>query len=291
MSARQPHELLEAAHGAAGTIAQLVPVRPSIIGGETVHTSNARELHAFLESGQEFRHWIKDRISQYDFAENHDYATSEKIIRGGRAVDYHITLGMAKELAMVERTAKGKEARQYYIECERLATAAIASKPAELSRMDLIELAMAAERERLAADAKVQQLEHQVAEQAPAVEGFNLIADASGSLCFRDAAANLKMRQCDLMDYLVSKKWIYERVGSEGYKAYGDRLQALDLRYNSFPYESKTTGEPKTRRQVRITNRGLTKLAAMIAQDAVAKRLAAGAGQNQQRLALPEDDG
>lgn len=168
---------------------------------------------------------------------------------------------------------------------------AATAKPAELSRMDLIEMAMAAERERIAADAKVQELEHQVAEQAPAVEGFNLLADASGSLCFRDAAANLKMRQCDLMDYLVSKKWIYERVGSEGYKAYGDRLQTLDLRYNSFPYESKTTGEPKTRRQVRITNKGLTKLAAMIAQDAVAKRLAAGAGQNQQRLPLPEDDG
>ncbi|NHZ40091.1 phage regulatory protein/antirepressor Ant [Massilia aquatica] len=140
------------------------------------------------------------------------------------------------------------------------------------------------------AEGKVHQLKHQVADQAPAVAGFNLIADASGSMCFRDAAANLKMRQCDLMDYLVSKKWIYERIGSEGYKAYGDRLQALDLRYNSFPYESKTTGEPKTRRQVRITNKGLTKLAAMITQDAVTKRMAAAPGQHQQHLPLPGDD-
>ena len=94
-----------------------------------------------------------------------------------------------------------------------------------------------------------------------------------------------------LADYLISKGWIYERVGAEGYKAYRDRLQALDLKYNVFGYDSKTTGERKARQQVRITHKGLTKLAAMIASDAVTKRMAAAAGQNQQRLPLPEDDG
>lgn len=76
-----------------------------------------------------------------------------------------------------------------------------------------------------AAEGKVQQLEHKVADQAPAVAGFDLLANADGSMCIRDAAAALKMRQCDLTDYLISKKWVYEREGSEGYKAYCERLQ------------------------------------------------------------------
>lgn len=133
---------------------------------------------------------------------------------------------------------------------------------------------------------KAAQLEHQVADQAPAVAGLKLIADASGSMCFRDAAATLNMRQCDLMDYLVSKKWVYEREGAVGYKAYRNRLQALDLRYNTFPYESKTTGEPKARRQVRITNKGLAALAKMIAAEAAKRKLAASTPQHQQRLGL-----
>ena len=130
---------------------------------------------------------------------------------------------------------------------------------------------------------KAAQLEHQVADQAPAVAGLKLIADASGSMCFRDAAATLNMRQCDLMDYLVSKKWGYEREGAVGYKAYRNRLQALDLRYNTFPYESKTTGEPKARRQVRITNKGLAALAKMIAAEAAERKLAAATPQQQQQ--------
>lgn len=161
-----------------------------------------------------------------------------------------------------------------------------AAKPAELSRMDLIEMAMAAERERLAADAKVQQLEHQVAAQAPAVAGLKLIADASGSMCFRDAAATLNMPQHALTDYLVSKGWIYERAGAEGFKAYCARLQALDLRYNTFGYESKTTGERKARQQVRITNKGLTRLAEMIAAEAAERKLTAATPQHQHRLGL-----
>jgi phage anti-repressor protein/phage antirepressor YoqD-like protein len=291
VSARQPHELLLAAvQQPDSEVSRLVPVRISIIGGETIATSNARDLHAFLGSKQHFADWIAARIKQYDFVDGHDFTVQKVMIGRATQFEYDITLNMAKELAMVERTPRGKEARQYYIECERRAHAAPA-RPAELSRMDLIEMAMAAERERIAADAKVQQLEHQAAEQAPAAAGFNLLAGADGSMCIRDAAAALKMRPCDLTDYLVQKEWIYQRTGAEDYKAFGKRLQALDLKYNVFGYTSKTTGDRKARQQIRITNKGLTKLAAMVAQDAVAKRLAAGAAQHQQRLSLPDDSG
>lgn len=88
------------------------------------NTVNARDLHAFLESGQQFADWIKNRIDQYDFAQDIDFTIFHNSMKnpGGRPViEYHISIGMAKELSMVERNEKGKQARQYFIECERRA--------------------------------------------------------------------------------------------------------------------------------------------------------------------------
>ena len=87
---------------------------------------NARDLHAFLESKQEFATWIKFRIQQYDFVENEDYVRLTNLSSEGRGgqnkVEYALTLNMAKELSMVEGNAKGKEARRYFIACEEAAT-------------------------------------------------------------------------------------------------------------------------------------------------------------------------
>ena len=102
---------------------QLIPLHSQTIDGNAVETVNARELHAFLEVQTRFNDWIKNRIEQYDFVENQDFTTvSKNLENGGRSIEYHITLDMAKELAMVERTEKGKQARQYFIECEKKLT-------------------------------------------------------------------------------------------------------------------------------------------------------------------------
>lgn len=88
-----------------------------------VQTVNARDLHRYLEVGKMFAHWIKDRIKQYGFVEGADYvvfAETGKNLQGGRpATEYHVSLDMAKELAMVERNERGRQARRYFIECER----------------------------------------------------------------------------------------------------------------------------------------------------------------------------
>ena len=86
-----------------------------------IKTVNARDLHAFLESKQDFSTWIKARVDQYGFVENEDFTVHKFVDRRGNVVDYHITLDMAKELSMVERTAKGKMARRYFIKCEKVA--------------------------------------------------------------------------------------------------------------------------------------------------------------------------
>lgn len=104
---------------------QLIPVFTGQINSQSVQLSNARLLHTFLESKQDFSTWIKSRIKQYEFVENQDYLIHkfmEQLPSGAKQViDYHITLDMAKELSMVERNAKGKQARQYFIDCEKQA--------------------------------------------------------------------------------------------------------------------------------------------------------------------------
>jgi len=104
----------------------LIPITKRHIGAAHVPTVNARELHAFLEVGKDFSTWLKDRIEQYGFIVGCDFVEVFPAFGGnskaGRpAKEYALTFGMAKELSMVERNAKGKQARQYFIECERQA--------------------------------------------------------------------------------------------------------------------------------------------------------------------------
>lgn len=95
---------------------------------------SARELHEFLEIGKVFGAWINDMIG-YGFEENVDYTTYWSDSKNGNAVEYLgspqkmsakgytkeyiITIDMAKELSMIQRTEKGKQARLYFIECEK----------------------------------------------------------------------------------------------------------------------------------------------------------------------------
>lgn len=102
----------------------LIPVNQSQVGDDLVQTVNARELHEFLGVGKVFAAWIQDRIQQYEFVEGVDYVVTVSktgIRKNVTQKDYFITLDMAKELSMVERNAKGKQARQYFIQCERVA--------------------------------------------------------------------------------------------------------------------------------------------------------------------------
>lgn len=117
---------------------QLIPVTDRLIGNRQIPTVNARELHEFLQNKTRFNDWIKNRINEYEFKENVDFVGfTENLVKpqnqenkGGRPTkEYFVTLNMAKELAMVERTDKGREARQYFIACEQKLLALQATKP------------------------------------------------------------------------------------------------------------------------------------------------------------------
>ena len=111
---------------------QLIPLHSQTINGNAIETVSARELHTFLEVNTKFADWIKNRINEYDFVENQDFLTFTKnLVNGGRSIEYYITLDMAKELSMVERNDKGKQARRYFIECEKKLKEQTAPQPAQ----------------------------------------------------------------------------------------------------------------------------------------------------------------
>lgn len=83
-------------------------------------TLSARELHKFLGVTERFGNWF-ERMNQYEFQESIDYL-GRKVFNTQahqELQDYEITLDMAKEIAMIQRSDKGKEVRQYFLELER----------------------------------------------------------------------------------------------------------------------------------------------------------------------------
>lgn len=118
---------------------QLIPVSVGSISNETELLCNARDLHAFLGVGKRFASWITERIAKYGFIENQDViiiSLDREIGYGRGKRGYPLTLDTAKELAMVERNAKAREVRRYFIECEKQLT--IQSRKASYSTSEPI---------------------------------------------------------------------------------------------------------------------------------------------------------
>lgn len=160
-------------------------ITPQIINANAIQTVNARELHEFLGVGRDFTNWIKARIDKYDFVEGVDYLLAkigEQLSSGTKyKSDYHISINMAKELSMVENNEKGKEARRYFIECEKKSKLSIPNfnNPAEAARAWALEY-----------EAK-QQVLQQLEAAAPKVEYVDNFVDRNGLRKLTDVAKEL----------------------------------------------------------------------------------------------------
>lgn len=88
-----------------------------------VPTVSARQLHEGLEINTRFNDWYK-RMCEYGFTENVDYQaiTQKRVTAQGNEttfMDYKISIDMAKQICMIQRTEKGKQYRQYFIDLEK----------------------------------------------------------------------------------------------------------------------------------------------------------------------------
>ncbi|EAK4033567.1 phage antirepressor Ant [Campylobacter jejuni] len=96
----------------------LIPITNQTIGAE-INSVNAREIYKYIKITSNFAEWINRRISHYNFIENQDYIIEIVYTKGRPRKEYYVTLDMAKELCMVENNEKGRQARRYFIECEK----------------------------------------------------------------------------------------------------------------------------------------------------------------------------
>jgi anti-repressor protein len=237
---------------------ELITLTTAQIGGEKTNSVNARELHAFLEIGTAFKDWIARRITEYQFKDGQDFCSflSETPNGGRPAKEYAITLDMAKELSMVERNAKGKEARQYFIECEKRVKSGEGARidvrdPSQLTSIaiQLIEVN--------------KELEDKLEAMTPQVEAYERLAQADGSLCITDAAKSLQIRPKDLFAYLSARSWIYKRPGCGHWLGYQTKT-TQGLLEHKVETVLLASGDERIREQVRVTPKGLSKLARLI---------------------------
>lgn len=117
----------------------LVPVYVTSTGDHVVYGS---DLHKVLEVKSKFADWIKLRFADVEAVKDADYTVFSKILEKGRPQkDFIIKLDTAKEMAMLERNAKGKSVRRYFIDIEKRYKQELPSNDTERLDQHIITLA------------------------------------------------------------------------------------------------------------------------------------------------------
>lgn len=166
-------------------------------------TVSARDLHTALEVETRFRDWFP-RMCEYGFENGRDFnlLKIERVqFEGSRQVtrtvdDAEITLEMAKEICMLQRSEKGKQARQYFIQLEKDWN----SPEKVMSRALQI------------ANQQLKSLKAKIAEDAPAVHFANAITGCDTNILIRDMAKLLKQNGVD-----TGGVRFYETLRNDGY--------------------------------------------------------------------------
>lgn len=173
---------------------------------------SARDLHKFLEITERFSSWF-ERMLQYGFVENIDYQGCEffNALANQTLTDYAITFDCAKEISMIQRSKKGKEAREYFIECEkqlRSGKFALPTTYKEALQSLLIEVEA---KERLQAQNELQAKE--LEKQAPKVAYYDEVLTSQSTYNANQIAKELGMSAVTLNKKLHKLKVQYKQGG------------------------------------------------------------------------------
>ncbi|MDK4247809.1 antA/AntB antirepressor family protein [Corynebacterium accolens] len=219
-------------------MSELIPIQDND-GAQAVM---GRDLHTFLEVSTRYNDWIARLIEKYGFIAGQDfYSKMSKTPNGGRPSENHVlTLDMAKEISMVQNNTKGRQARRYFIECERRA-----KEPAELSPEEIMARAIKV------ADHTIKELEAKTADQALALEAAkpkveyydHCVSIESDVMTVKDWGAHFGLTEPQARQKLLDAKMIYRKtqtrewssrkgdvVDRNEYRAYAAYRNLFDIR-------------------------------------------------------------
>ncbi|MBX4336419.1 antA/AntB antirepressor family protein [Bartonella raoultii] len=234
----------------------LIKISEQAIGQEIVQTVSARELHAFLEVKRDFSNWIKDRINKYDFKEERDYIlTLAKIGERQNVVlkEYHLTLSVAKELSMVENNKKGREARLYFIECEKRAKQVATP---QINLANALENPLTIKQLLLESINQLEDLRNEVSTLKPKAEALDGLKRSDGLFGLIEAAKMLEVRPKDLTNYLRKHDWVYRRSPGGPLLPYQDKIKKQLMDCPAITIQ-RPDGTEKVLPSTKITSRGL----------------------------------
>ena len=164
----------------------------------------ARDLHDFLEVKTAFKDWFP-RMCEYGFSEGTDFCSFLSESSGGRpAQDAQLTIEMAKEICMLQRNERGKQARQYFIQLEK--------------DWNSPEKVMA--RALQIADKKIKRLETQIEEDRPRVLFAGAVETSKSSILIGELAKILKQNGVKigpirLFEWMRQNGYLIRRNGSD----------------------------------------------------------------------------
>lgn len=177
-------------------------------------TVSGRELWEALEVKTDYPHWF-DRMTEYGFSEGKDYQTFLSDRVDGKAgkprTDHQLTIPMAKELCMLQRTDKGKQMRQYFIAVEEQwnSPEAIMARALQLSNVKMKQL-----------ETTVSDLQKQMEQDKPKVLFADSVTASSSSILIGELAKLIKQNGVDigqrrLFEWMRVNGYLIKRKGSE----------------------------------------------------------------------------
>lgn len=213
---------------------------------------SGRMLHEFLAVKSRYNDWFNNML-RYDFAENVDYkAITKKLVtaQGNETIytDHILKLDMAKELCMLARNEKGKQARRYFIEVEK-----DWNSPEKVMARALV-----------MANKTIDDLKIENAKQKKQIEEFAPIKEYVDTvLTSRDTLTSTQIAA----EYGLSAKLLHDLLHMEGFICKSNGQWVLTTKYSIYnyaKYETKTicqrNGAVKTIVTIRWTQRGRRKI-------------------------------
>lgn len=209
---------------------------------------SGRELHGALEVKTPYKKWF-ERMSEYGFEENVDYSTVGQncpIANGGFqfVTDHALNLDTAKEIAMIQRSEKGKQARQYFIQVEK------AWNSPEMIMQRALKIA----------DNTNKQLQLQIERDKPKVLFADSVAGSTSSILVGELAKLLKQNGVDigqnrLFEWLRDNGYLIKQKG-ENYNLPTQRsaeLEIMDIKKRTI---NNPDGSSQITRTTKITGKG-----------------------------------